>query len=604
MHKLAARLGLLLCFIASQLFATSTPSAHAAMGTNSSAVTNLTSGLSGVSGSAFKDIATDDTGAIIVAVADLGDILLSVDTGTTWSNKTTGTSLSGLAWRSVALSGDGQVLYAAVYGGDIYKSTDSGNSWTATTLTTGHNKNWTGVTTSRDGSRVFAVARSDYLYYSINGGTSWTRPSPYPTGYSSTTWPFTGVATDAAGSLTVTSNNFGSIFASFTSSMNSGLLESSAGYFNDVAQADNGARSYAVATFSGSDQYSFHTFVQYPEFNKYAQVVGTACYQQTCAGGLAVGTNEDGRLTIHGRSSSQLFISTNSGYSFSTLTNSPTANWQSIAVNNPGDIAFAAVANGDIYKISPDIASLSYSLIYNADGGVGCTQQALPTSGFVTLTSSSSCTKSSNTLKYWRINGVNYSPGASIQLIEQLNAIAIWAPRVTLTYSSNFATSGSAPTAVTVDSGTTISLATNSGNLKKTNLAFNGWNTLANGQGVRYASGDSFTVNNTLTLYAMWSTNVPSSVSLSQIATEVIFRGVVSVQVTVEQPGKVTFFNNGKRISGCISKPVVTSYTCSWRPDRHGANIVTATLLPTESGYARVTSSPRNLGAAKRTGSR
>jgi hypothetical protein len=102
----------------------------------------------------------------------------------------------------------------------------------------------------------------------------------------------------------------------------------------------------------------------------------------------------------------------------------------------------------------------------------------------------------------------------------------------------------------------------------------------------------------------MWSANVATSLSISEITVPVIYRTALSVQATVEQPGKITFFSNGKRIPGCVSRSITTTYICSYRPSVHGANIVTASLVPTDSGYARVTSAPKNLGAASRTTTR
>jgi uncharacterized repeat protein (TIGR02543 family) len=76
----------------------------------------------------------------------------------------------------------------------------------------------------------------------------------------------------------------------------------------------------------------------------------------------------------------------------------------------------------------------------------------------------------------------------------------------TLTYDSNTATSGSAPSAYTTTTGfETRTVSTNSGTLVKTNYGFNGWNTQADGNGTPYATGSSMYVNGNIRLYAKWS---------------------------------------------------------------------------------------------------
>lgn len=74
----------------------------------------------------------------------------------------------------------------------------------------------------------------------------------------------------------------------------------------------------------------------------------------------------------------------------------------------------------------------------------------------------------------------------------------------TLTYNGNGSTTGTVPAAASYTSGTTATLAGNTGSLAKTGFAFAGWNTAADGSGTDYAVGASLTVNASLTLYARW----------------------------------------------------------------------------------------------------
>jgi uncharacterized repeat protein (TIGR02543 family) len=79
-----------------------------------------------------------------------------------------------------------------------------------------------------------------------------------------------------------------------------------------------------------------------------------------------------------------------------------------------------------------------------------------------------------------------------------------------VTYDSNTATSGTVPASATIArSGATLTLATNSGTLVKTNYTFGGWNTAADGSGTTYAvSSTSYLPIADSTLYAQWNSTI------------------------------------------------------------------------------------------------
>lgn len=74
----------------------------------------------------------------------------------------------------------------------------------------------------------------------------------------------------------------------------------------------------------------------------------------------------------------------------------------------------------------------------------------------------------------------------------------------TITYNGNNNISGTAPSPQTKQHGVPLVLAGNTGNLQKTDFIFAGWNTAANGSGVDYAGGTTYSGNADLTLYAKW----------------------------------------------------------------------------------------------------
>ena len=79
----------------------------------------------------------------------------------------------------------------------------------------------------------------------------------------------------------------------------------------------------------------------------------------------------------------------------------------------------------------------------------------------------------------------------------------------TVTYDGNEKTSGSVPTDATAyNSGATVTVKGNTGNLARTGYSFGGWNTKANGSGTNYTAGSgTFTITANTTLYAKWNPN-------------------------------------------------------------------------------------------------
>jgi hypothetical protein len=83
-------------------------------------------------------------------------------------------------------------------------------------------------------------------------------------------------------------------------------------------------------------------------------------------------------------------------------------------------------------------------------------------------------------------------------------------------------------------------------------------------------------------------------------------KGLAStISVTSDTAGKVSFFLNGKRIAGCISRltagssPSFTS-TCTWRPTVQGVQRITAQLVTGVQGAATPTSAPLNVFVNRR----
>ncbi|MCI7734553.1 MAG: S-layer homology domain-containing protein [Dysosmobacter sp.] len=84
----------------------------------------------------------------------------------------------------------------------------------------------------------------------------------------------------------------------------------------------------------------------------------------------------------------------------------------------------------------------------------------------------------------------------------------ISAPKYTVTYNANGATSGTAPEDTKkYEKNDTVTVLTK-GDLAKTNYVFDGWNTEADGSGDSYEANNTFKITEDVTLYAQWELDI------------------------------------------------------------------------------------------------
>ncbi|WP_027085625.1 InlB B-repeat-containing protein [Cohnella panacarvi] len=107
-------------------------------------------------------------------------------------------------------------------------------------------------------------------------------------------------------------------------------------------------------------------------------------------------------------------------------------------------------------------------------------------------------------------NGTDYAAGDALMVgAEGVTLFAKWAVNsYAVSYDGNGATSGSAPGGSSHDYGTSVAVSGNTGNLEKPGYSFAGWNTAANGSGMHYGAGDTFSMGaGDIALYAQWASN-------------------------------------------------------------------------------------------------
>lgn len=82
-----------------------------------------------------------------------------------------------------------------------------------------------------------------------------------------------------------------------------------------------------------------------------------------------------------------------------------------------------------------------------------------------------------------------------------------------------------------------------------------------------------------------------------------------TISVSVNAPGFVRFFVNGKRIPGCLriattgTSPNFTA-SCNWKPPIQGARTLTASFTPSDSAFLAANSDPAVLSISRRTNQR
>jgi uncharacterized repeat protein (TIGR02543 family) len=161
-------------------------------------------------------------------------------------------------------------------------------------------------------------------------------------------------------------------------------------------------------------------------------------------------------------------------------------------------------------------------------------------------------------------NGTDYPRGTSYRANEDVVLYVKWKPQTfTITYNGNGNESGTVPSSQIKTYGVAIAIAYNTGNLKKTGSTFDGWNTLASGDGTDYAQSATDSTEANLTLYAKWKALDTYSVQYDGNGSE---SGTVPVIQTTTKDVSVVIDSN----SGSLTKAGYTFGGWTTNPDGTG----------------------------------
>lgn len=166
-------------------------------------------------GIGFESVATSQDGARVATVIQNGPLVMSTDSGATWSARSMGDGLANHWWRWVAMTPSGTNLVAVAHDG-VFRSTDGGSTWQKLAVTVNGaapTDTWYRCAMSSDGRTIaivgntFGGAVGTGIYVSHDGGATWARPYAVTGDY--TYLAMSSDGTTIAGAMTTTGSNAG-----------------------------------------------------------------------------------------------------------------------------------------------------------------------------------------------------------------------------------------------------------------------------------------------------------------------------------------------------------------------------------------------------------
>jgi hypothetical protein len=283
----------------------------------------------------WQAVASSANGTRLVAVADLGQIYTSTDSGLSWTPRD-----SDRNWRSVASSVDGSKLVAVVASGQIYTSIDGGFSWTPRDS----NRTWRSVASSADGSKLVAVVAGGQIYTSIDSGVTWTPRD--------TNRDWVSIASSADGNKLAAVVFDGQIYTSTDSGLSWTPRDTNRAWFSVASSAD-GTKLVAGA-LGGQIYTSIDSGFSWTP-------------RDTNRDWVSVASSADGSKLVATAGGGQIYTSTDSGLNWTPRDTNRT--WSSVTSSDDGVKLVAVVINGDIYLSTDSGVTWSTTLPGTTSGG-------------------------------------------------------------------------------------------------------------------------------------------------------------------------------------------------------------------------------------------
>ena len=175
---------------------------------------------------------------------------------------------------------------------------------------------------------------------------------------------------------------------------------------------------------------------------------------------------------------------------------------------DPG-ATFTANTNQTLYAIWESNAPKTYTVSYNANGGIGAPSSQIKTHDVILKLSSTKPTRSGYTFKGWSttsgaVQAVKYTAGSSYTDNVSITLYAVWQQNAPTTYTVKYNANGGggAPTSQIKTHGIALTLSLTIPT--RNGYDFLGWSTSSTATSATYDPGDNYTANASVTLYAVW----------------------------------------------------------------------------------------------------
>lgn len=196
-------------------------------------------------------------------------------------------------------------------------------------------------------------------------------------------------------------------------------------------------------------------------------------------------------------------VPTRSGYTFKgwgTSNTSTTASYQ------PGG-NYTANTGRTLYAIWESNAPKTYTVTYNANGGIGAPSSQTKTHNVTLKLSTTEPTRSGYTFVGWATSSsatsATYTAGANYTSNAPITLYAVWLKNIsTYTVSYNANGGSNAPASQIKTEGTPLTLTT--AQPTRTGYIFLGWSTSPTAISPSYLSGGTYSTDASVTLYAVW----------------------------------------------------------------------------------------------------
>ena len=267
-----------------------------------------------------------------------------------------------------------------------------------------------------------------------------------------------------------------------------------------ISEAPNTSRNnylfagwYLTSDFSGQPVSFPYTVTKPTTF--YAKWLATYNVTFVTNGGSEISSYRAGQIEVAPETLRE-------GYSF--------AGWYSdLALTEPVEFPLVLISDTTLYAKWQEVHTVSFE----TNGGSVIADMI---TGYIEA--SPVTTKSDYGFGGWYLDS-DFSEGNKVtfpySVTGDITLYAKWtAVQCTVTYYPNGATGGTVPVSVTVDKGSSYTVAGNTGNLAKTGYAFTNWNTRADGIGSSYTAGSKITITGDVVLYAQWGKDYAAMVTV------------------------------------------------------------------------------------------